>query len=139
MCLPAARGLAGHAHQAARLVSKQATKSQHWPTAGSTKGLASASVPHLSYPSSPPTGAPKCITSLTSQKPQLSPGITSLGPHSQRLAPCHSGAPKETGSQLRPQWSKAMQVPSQRGMGTHRSGPSPCPAHHTHPGHTSHR
>lgn len=54
---------------------------------GGHPGLASASVPHLSHPSSPPKGAPNYITCLTFQKPQLSPRVISLGPHSQRRAP----------------------------------------------------
>lgn len=50
---------------AAKLGSKQATQSQHGPSAGSMQGLTSASVLHLCYPSSPPLGAPKRLTSLT--------------------------------------------------------------------------
>ena len=107
-------------------------KASMGPSAGSTQGLTSAFVLHLCYPSSPPLGAPKRLPSLPFQKPQLSPRITSLGPHSQRLAPRHSTPPRETGSQLKPRGLDVERFPSQRGTGTPRSG-------HTHPGRTSHR
>lgn len=48
-------------------------------------------------------GAPTCTSCLTFQKPQLSPRVTSPGPHSQDQSPFTLGAPTEAGSTLRSQ------------------------------------
>lgn len=50
---------------AAKLGSKQAHSKPAWAQCGKRKGLTSASVLHLCYPSSPPLGAPKRLTTLT--------------------------------------------------------------------------